>query len=77
MASVGFLDEREGHHSSRRLILAWITLVTTVVIVVGLRYQDLAIIGTGAGLFTTILTTMQWGKSIEKGNGKAPSPPTI
>jgi len=69
--SVGFLEEREGHKSSRRLILVWACGISTGIVATGLALRDMAVLGAGTGLLATILTTMQWGKTIEKGgNGK-------
>lgn len=64
--SIGFLEEREGHKSIRRLIMVACSANASALVVVGMVFRDMALIGAGVGLWGAILPTLQWMKTMDR-----------
>jgi hypothetical protein len=74
---VGYLEEREGHKSSRRLILLIACLNATTLVLAGVTLMSLgkpeladALLASGGLLWGALLPIMNWSKALERGDPK-------
>ena len=69
---VGYLEEREGHKSSRRLILMIASINATALVMAGIALMSLgkpeyadALLASGGLLWGALLPIMNWSKALE------------